>query len=184
MPGTYGGGDDDDEEFEEGAVERRLTFWADGFSIEGGEFYKYDAPGAQELLTAIRNGRAPASLWSVRFDQPVKVVVEERTHEPYSPPPKAPVAAFSGSGNRLGSAVPEIAGAGTVSSAPQQAAPAAAATPSAELKVDESKPATTVQVRLGDGTRLVPYPAKTNNRLKARVNLDQTVGDIRGFVRA
>jgi len=39
--------------------------------------------------------------------------------------------------------------------------------------VDESKPTTSIQLRLGDGTRLV-----------ARVNLTHTVADLRSFVAA
>lgn len=137
---------------DEEPVERRLTFWSNGFSIEDGQLYAYDAPGSQDLLNAIKSGRAPASLWNVRFDQPVQVVVEQRTHEAYQPPAKAPMRAFEGGGNRLGSAQPEASSSSAAAPAAAPAAAAPAAVP-ASIQLDPSKPAASVQVRLGDGTR-------------------------------
>lgn len=154
MPGSFGGGADDDEDDEEETgepVERRLTFWRDGFSIEDGPLFRYDEPRNQQLLSLIRAGRAPLELFDVRFDQPLKIAVDQRTNEDYVEPAKKPAKPFSGGGHRLGSATPEIAGAGRSGTA----SPAPAAPPAAkpEIKVDESKPSTTVQLRLGDGTR-------------------------------
>ncbi|WOO80936.1 UBX domain-containing protein 3 [Vanrija pseudolonga] len=156
--------------------QRTLTFWRDGFSIEDGELYRYDAPGNQELLAAIHAGRAPVSLFNVSYDQPLELVVQQRTGEDYKPAPKVSKP-FSGGGNRLGSPVPAVAGAGSSSSStaaaptPAASTPAATATPS--ITVDASKPATSVQLRLADGSRLV-----------ARVNLDHTVADLRAYVAA
>lgn len=163
---------------DEGEVQQRtLTFWRDGFSIEDGELYKYEAPGNRELLAAIQAGRAPVSLFNVAYDQPLELVVQQRTNEDYREPPKAPAKPFSGGGNRLGSVVPSVAAASSSlggSSAPAPAAaPAASSSTPAGINLDASKPATSVQIRLGDGSRLV-----------ARVNLDHTVGDIRAFVTA
>jgi UBX domain-containing protein 1 len=168
MPGAFGGADDEDDEDEE-PVERRLTFWRDGFSIEDGPLYRYDDPRNQQLLSLIRAGRAPLELFDVRFDQALKIEVDQRTNEDYQEPAKKPAKPFSGGGNRLGSATPEVTGAGTSSSA--AAPPPPAAKP--EIKVDDSKPSTTIQLRLGDGTRLV-----------VKVNLDHTVADLRGLVAA
>lgn len=169
MPGAFGGSDEDEVE-DEDPVERRLTFWRDGFSIEDGPLYRYDDPRNQQLLSLIRGGRAPLELFDVGFDQALKIEVDQRTNEDYQEAPKKPAKPFSGGGNRLGSATPELSGAGASSSA----AVAAATPPPAakrEIKVDESKPVTTIQLRLGDGTRLV-----------VKVNLDHTVADLRGLV--
>jgi UBX domain-containing protein 1 len=89
------------------------------------------------------------------------------------PPPKRPLAAFEGTGQRLGSPVPAIAGSsssrsqsqnipgafpvsrpgsgsGAVSpSAPTQQAQA----PRQHFEVDFNEPTTSVQVRLANGTR-------------------------------
>ncbi len=168
-----------DEEQEGETQTRTLTFWADGFSIEDGPLHAYDAPGNRELLRAIQAGRAPMSLFDVRFDQPLQIVVQQRTDEKYSPAPMV-FRSFGGEGNRLGSITPEISGANTPVHATSPipgawpAAPAAAAPKQdAKIEVDASKPATNVQIRLGDGSRLV-----------ARVNLTHTVGDLRNYINA
>lgn len=166
------------EDEQEGETQTRtLTFWADGFSIEDGPLHAYDTPGNRELLQAIQAGRAPMSLFDVRFDQPLQIVVQQRTDEKYAPPPKV-FRSFGGEGNRLGSITPEISGANTPVHATSHipgALPSATAAPKSEpkIEVDVSKPATNVQIRLGDGSRLV-----------ARVNLTHTVGDLRSYISA
>jgi UBX domain-containing protein 1 len=121
-------------------VTRNLTFWSNGFSIEDGPLHLYDAPGNKELLEAIQAGRAPLSLFGVKFNQPLQLVVAQRTTEDYVQPPKVSKP-FEGGGNRLGSPAPVVA---------SQPPPAVR-----EFKVDENKPTTSIQVRLGDGTRWV-----------------------------
>jgi UBX domain-containing protein 1 len=161
--------DDDDEDEDEGEVQvRHLTFWRNGFSIEDGPLMSYDEPGNKELLDAIHAGRAPPSLFGVRYNQPLQVVVAQKTGEDYRPPPKKPVKAFGGGGHRLGSPVPTVSEGGSGHASPAMPggfgggspAPAgpSAATPSAStstFQVDETKPTTSIQVRLGDGTRWV-----------------------------
>ncbi|GMK58420.1 hypothetical protein CspeluHIS016_0504520 [Cutaneotrichosporon spelunceum] len=170
MPGAFADDKEEEEEEDEDGepAERRLTFWRDGFSIEDGPLYRYDDPRNQQHLALIRAGRAPLELFDVRFDQALKIEVDQRTDEDYQEPPKKPAKPFSGGGNRLGAGSPEISGAGQSTSAP--AAPPVA---KPEIEVDASKPTTTVQLRLADGTRLV-----------VKVNLDHTVADLRGLVAA
>ena len=150
---------------------RNLTFWRDGFSIEDGPLFQYEAPGNRELLEAIQAGRAPPSLFNIRYNQPLQLVVAQRTTEEYRAPPKKPARACGGSGNRLGSPAPEIAGSGSGTSSPsmpggmgrpqgilQGGTTSPARTADAhqiKFEVDESKPTTNVQLRLGDGTRWV-----------------------------
>lgn len=152
----------EDEEDEEPQT-RALTFWRDGFSIEDGPLFRYDDPKNKDLLEAIKSGRAPPSLFGVRFNQPLEINVAQRTNEDYQPPPKV-TKPFGGSGNRLGSPAPEVAGSGRSTptmpggmrqAASSSAAPAASAPASqpSEFAVDTSKPVTTIQLRLGDGTK-------------------------------
>lgn len=68
-------------------------------------------------------------------------------------------------------AFPTSTGSGSSSSVTP--APDAAAEKETKFAVDLEKPTTSIQIRLGDGTRLV-----------ARVNLTHTVRDIRGFIDA
>jgi len=172
-----------------------LTFWRDGFSINDGPLMRYDAPGNKELLEMIQAGAAPPTLFGLKFGQALQLEVTQRTQEEYQPPPKGPTKAFGGEGNRLGSPAPAVSGAGSGRSSPSipggytggggsvtasASASASAsfasqsvAAPAAAFAVDESKPTTSVQVRLYDGTRLV-----------VRVNLDHTVHELRNFVQA
>ncbi|KAF9236773.1 hypothetical protein BU15DRAFT_88983 [Melanogaster broomeanus] len=156
-------------------VQRNITFWRNGFSVEGGEFYSYADPENEQLIAEINAGRAPVSVLNVRPGQPVEVMVSKRTNEDYVPEKRA----FSGSGNRLGSPVPVI----TTSATMPGSFPAVESTGAASsvvlpterrslttiFEVDQTQPTTTVQIRLADGTRM---------------NLTHTVGDIRNFINA
>ncbi|KAI9432401.1 SEP-domain-containing protein, partial [Lactarius indigo] len=172
---------------EETAI-RHLTFWRDGFSVEDGELRRYDDPAQAQILSEINAGRAPPSILDVLPGQPVELRVARRTEEDYI---AAPRRGFSGAGSRLGGVVPEPAPAqqqqqfGMPGSFPApgggpSATPAPAASRSRDpesvatrFSVDQSKPTTSVQVRLADGTRIV-----------ARMNLDHTVRDLRNFINA
>ncbi|KAH7886744.1 hypothetical protein F5I97DRAFT_1869907 [Phlebopus sp. FC_14] len=166
---------------EEDVVQRNITFWRNGFSIEGGEFYSYADPANDRLLAEINTGRAPVSILNVQPGQPVEVTVSKRVNEDYVPQ-KRPTAAFSGSGNRLGSPTPTftssapmpdtftVAGTSSVSSSAQSTERGSLTT---RFEVDQTQPTTTVQIRLADGTRM-----------PCRMNLIHTVGDIRNFINA
>lgn len=134
---------------------------------------RYDDPANREILQAIENGRAPLSLMNVEPGQPADVNVFKRLDEDYIQP-KQRFVPFGGQGQRLGSVTP---GEPAHSPPPAPAAvvqPAAAAAPAtAAVNVDASAPATSIQIRLGDGTRLV-----------SRFNHTHTVGDVYDFVNA
>ncbi|KAK5671537.1 protein phosphatase regulator [Batrachochytrium dendrobatidis] len=147
-------------------VERHLTFWRNGFSIDDGPLREYDDPVNQEFLKAINSGRAPTSMLNVAYGQPVEVKVAHCMQQDYQPPPKQPMAAFSGSGNRLGGIV-----AGGPSSS--QNASVQVSIPGPLVTIDADMPTTSIQIRLGDGTRMV-----------AKFNHTHTVQDICSFVRA
>ena len=91
--------------------------------------------------------------------------------------PKKKYKPFSGGGQRLGSPTPGVSSR-TAEPAPATApaaAPAAAATTqaAAAVDVDESQPTLSLQIRLGDGTRL-----------PARFNTTHTIGDVYSFINA
>lgn len=151
-------------------VQRRtLTFWRNGFSIENGPLHPYDVPESKALLEAIQAGRAPTSLFGVRFGQPLEVVVNERRGEDFVPPKRA-TTPFEGGGHRLGNVVPDIAGtpAGDHNIAIKQEQEREQKIAEAKPEVDESKPTTSVQLRLADGSRKV-----------VKINLDATVKQLR-----
>ncbi|KAK6498637.1 hypothetical protein TWF481_011217 [Arthrobotrys musiformis] len=152
-------------------VTRNLYFWRDGFSVEDGPLLRYDDPAHQETLRGIEAGRAPLHLMGVLPGQPTDVNVHRKMDEDYVPP-KQKFVAFSGSGQRLGAPTPGFDSAPASSSA--SAAASAPAQPAPQtVTLDSSAPTTSVQIRLGDGTRLV-----------SRFNHTHTVGDIYAFVNA
>ena len=178
MPGAFGvgAGEDDDEEGGASApdetVTRVLTFWKDGFSIDDGPLLKYE--DHKETLKALNEGRAPLELLNVRFGQRVDVQIANRPQEMYRPPPPKPMKAFGGSGNRLGAPTPELAGSPAASSSetPPVRSTGAAPPPSRTVfEVNPNEPVTQIQIRLGDGQRLV-----------AKFNHTHTVGDIIAYI--
>ncbi|PGH27169.1 hypothetical protein AJ80_01126 [Polytolypa hystricis UAMH7299] len=152
-------------------VSRTLHFWNDGFSVDEGDLYRSDDPRNAAILEGIRQGRAPLAIMNVWPGQEVDVEVKQ--HDTNYVKPKAKYTPFGGTGQRLGSPTP---GPGT-----QDAAPAAAAAPAPTESapepqgptIDESQPTVTLQIRLGDGTRLT-----------SRFNTTNTIGDVYSFVAA
>ncbi|TFY78376.1 hypothetical protein EWM64_g5639 [Hericium alpestre] len=162
-------------EAEQETAIRHLTFWRDGFSVEEGELMRYDDPAHSQILNEINSGRAPPAILNVLPGQPVEVRVSKRLNEDYvAPRKKAGGAAFTGTGNRLGSPVPPVVATSAVSSStsprPPTREPDSLTT---RFAVNQTKPTTSVQIRLADGTRMV-----------SRMNLTHTVGDIRNFINA
>ncbi|TBU26883.1 hypothetical protein BD311DRAFT_808092 [Dichomitus squalens] len=182
---------------EEETAIRHLTFWRDGFTVEDGELMRYDDPANEQILAEINSGRAPPHILNVSPGQPVELRVVKRLQDAYVPSPRARQAkVFSGQGHRLGSPVAPVSSLpSTSSSTPERASipgsfPSSSAEPSGSgagagaggrgaqefgtrFEVDQTKPTTSVQIRLADGTRMV-----------ARMNLTHTVGDIRNFINA
>ena len=90
--------------------------------------------------------------------------------------PKKKYMPFSGGGQRLGSPTPGVSSTAAEPApapAPAAAPAAAATTQAATVDVNESQPTLSLQIRLGDGTRL-----------PARFNTTHTIGDVYSFVTA
>lgn len=140
-----------------------------------------DDPRNAEILAEIKQGRAPMHILQVTQDQEVDVQLEQ--HRENYVAPKKKYKPFEGGGQRLGSPTPageavSAAPAAASATAPQAAAPpsaagqaAAAQAGPADLNADE--PTISLQIRLGDGTRLV-----------SRFNTTHTIGDVYDFVTA
>jgi UBX domain-containing protein 1 len=150
---------------------RELHLWRDGFSVDDGALFRYDDPANARTLEMINTGHAPLHILNVEHGQEVDVEVHAHKDEDYKQPKKKYVP-FGGSGQRLGSPTP---GASSIAAAPAAAASSSAAAPAASAQptvdVDASAPTVTLQIRLGDGTRL-----------QSRFNTTHTVGDVYGFV--
>lgn len=150
-------------------VQRTLHFWSDGFSVDDGELYRSDIPRNAEILQGIQQGRAPLAIMNVEAGQ--EVDVELKQHDEKYTKPKPKYKPFSGAGQRLGSPTPGIQ---SQSSTPSSATPAPSTSDAKPThEVDESQPTVTLQIRLGDGTRLT-----------SRFNTTATIGDVYAFVSA
>lgn len=122
----------------------------------------------------IRSGSAPLAIMNVERTQEVDVQLEQ--HPEKYVQPKKKYKPFSGGGQRLGSPTP---GPGSrleeSKPAPSSASSNIAVTqnePSApSVDVNSSEPTISLQIRLGDGTRLV-----------SRFNTTHTIGDVYSFV--
>ncbi|MCJ1241423.1 hypothetical protein MMC14_009428 [Varicellaria rhodocarpa] len=152
-------------------VERHLHFWADGFSVGDGPLYRMDDPANAGHLSMIKSGRAPLEIMNVERNQEVDVKLVQHSEKYVTP--KKKYQPFSGGGQRLGSPTP-----GEPSSDPNPpptpaALPRTIATSSSEpvISIDASVPTISLQIRLGDGTRLV-----------SRFNTTHTIGDVYSFV--
>lgn len=152
-------------------VQRTLHFWADGFSVDDGELYRSDDPRNAEILEGIRQGRAPLGIMNVQAGQ--EVDVELKQHEEKYVKPKPKYKPFSGAGQRLGSPTPGVQSQSTTPTPAQQSDSGLGSRQPHKVEVDESQPTITLQVRLGDGTRLT-----------SRFNTTATIGEVYGFVAA
>lgn len=153
-------------------VERRLHLWRDGFSIDDGPLHRFDDPANAQVLALINQGRAPLALLGVQPGQEVDLQLDTHKDQDYVAP-KQKYKPFGGQGQRLGSPTP---GASSSVPPPPQPAAAPASTSTAPpasptVDVDESAPTVTLQIRLGDGTRL-----------QSRFNTTHTVGHVYDFV--
>jgi UBX domain-containing protein 1 len=153
---------------------RELHLWRDGFSVDDGALFRYDDPANARTLEMINTGHAPLHILNVEHGQEVDVEVHAHKDEDYKQPKKKYVP-FGGSGQRLGSPTP---GASSASAPPAPAAATTSSAPAAAtdsapptVDVDSSTPTITLQIRLGDGTRL-----------QSRFNTTHTIGDVYDFV--
>ncbi|KAL1601954.1 protein phosphatase regulator [Nothophoma quercina] len=151
---------------------RELHLWRDGFSVDDGPLFRYDDPANARTLEMINTGHAPLHILNVEHGQEVDVEVHAHKDEDYKQPKKKYVP-FGGSGQRLGSPTPGASTSAAPAAASSSATTASASTGSAQpsVEVDTSAPTVTLQIRLGDGTRM-----------QSRFNTTHTIGDVYSFV--
>lgn len=144
-----------------------IVFWRNGFTIgDDEELHSYGSSDNSQFLECLKRGETPPEIASrFRGSRNVDVNLVNKAHQDFKPSQKSQT--FSGEGRRLGAPTPE-----TVEEKPAESM-ASAEAPASNLVLDESKPKTTVQVRLVDNTRLV-----------VTVNLSHLVGDLVSHIRA
>ncbi|CAL7950068.1 unnamed protein product [Xylocopa violacea] len=145
-----------------------LKLWKDGFTINDSELRLYSDPENREFLETIKRGEIPAEIRQEMQGTEARLDVEDHHHETYVPP-KVKVKAFTGKGHMLGSPSPATVGMTIPIDIADQTANETQARQ--KLNLDESKPVTTLQIRLADGSSV-----------KAQFNLTHTINDLRQYI--
>ncbi|CAG9863583.1 unnamed protein product [Phyllotreta striolata] len=140
-----------------------LKLWQNGFSVNDGELRSYSDPGNREFLDAIRQGEIPPELRQGATE--VHLAMEDHRMEAFRTG-KNKRAAFQGTGYTLGSPAPTVIGTGNEEEKSDCEAKA-----KEQLKLDGSKPVTSLQIRLADGSRL-----------QGQFNHQHTVAEIRNYI--
>ncbi|KAF1935848.1 SEP-domain-containing protein [Clathrospora elynae] len=155
-------------------AQRVLHLWRDGFSVDDGDLFRFDDPANARTLDMINMGHAPLHILGAEPGQEVDVEVQAHKDEDFKPSKKKYVP-FAGGGNRLGSPTPGASVVAAPISAATSSSTAASTTSTGSaqptIHVDPSTPTVTLQIRLGDGTRL-----------QSRFNTTHTIGDVYDFV--
>ncbi|KAF3427962.1 hypothetical protein E2986_08862 [Frieseomelitta varia] len=138
-----------------------LKLWKDGFTINDSELRLYTDPENREFLETIKRGEIPPEIRQEIQGTEARLDMEDHHHETYVPPKaKACLIIF------LSSPSPATVGMTIPTDLADQAANESQA--KQKLNLDESKPVTTLQIRLADGTSV-----------KAQFNLTHTINDLR-----
>ena len=142
-----------------------IKFWKNGFSVDNGPLRNFNDPVNKEFLSSISKGDVPVELKHQLQNGEVHVDMEDHGEEEYKKPKENPKS-FEGTGYTLGSPTPQVIQ--EFSTKPVSSSSNALQS----FSVDDSKPVTTIQIRLIDGTRLI-----------SKFNYDNTIGDIVNLVK-
>lgn len=145
-----------------------LKLWKDGFTINDSDLRLYTDPEGREFLETVKRGEIPAEIRQQIQGTEARLDMEDHHHETYVPP-KAKVKVFTGKGHMLGSPSPATVGMTIPADLADQTANESQARK--QLNLDESKPVTTLQIRLADGTSV-----------KVQLNLTHTINDLRQYI--
>lgn len=138
-----------------------IVFYENGvFVVDDGEPRRMDDPRNAAFMMAVMNGQCPPELLPDDPAMHVDIHLLRRQHD-YEPPAEPKYRAFEGTGHTLRNETePLVDETYDVGGSTSWRGP------------DETRPVTSIQIKLADGSRLV-----------AKFNLDQTVGDIRTFLK-
>ncbi|KAI4331036.1 hypothetical protein MLD38_029265 [Melastoma candidum] len=150
-----------------------ITFWRNGFTVNDGPFRRLDDPANARFLESIKNSESPEELAPADRRTVVNIDLVRRD-EVYSEP-KTRQPTFQGTARTLGSSDAAASSMTTPQPAgiPASSGSSIRTAPFMGLVVDDSLPATSIQLRLADGTRMV-----------SRFNYSHTIRDIRAFIDA
>ncbi|WOK99944.1 hypothetical protein Cni_G08656 [Canna indica] len=152
-----------------GNVVHNIYFWANGFTVNDGPLRGFDDPqNAAFLESILKKSECPKELAPADRRSMVHVNLIRKA-ENYTEPAKR-LTPFQGVGRTLGS---ESSNSSVNEAVVIATSSSTLPSPSIGITVDDSRPSTTIQLRLADGSRMV-----------ARFNIHHTVGDIRSYIDA
>lgn len=142
-----------------------LKLWKQGFSVDDGPLRDYGDDKNKEFLDSIHRGQVPLELLRQARGGEVDLQMEDHRGEDFVPPKVKPKA-FTGAGHMLGSPAPTVVDAPSAADSEKNESAA-----KNSVSINESLPTTNIQIRLGDGSRLV-----------AKFNHSHQVSDIRNYI--
>ncbi|XP_065484200.1 UBX domain-containing protein 2B isoform X2 [Caloenas nicobarica] len=145
-------------------VQILLKLWRNGFSLDDGELRSYSDPTNAQFLESVKRGEIPVELQRLVHGGQVNLDMEDHQEQEYVKP-RLRFKAFSGEGQKLGSLTPEIV---STPSSPEEEEKSILNAP---VLIDDSMPATKIQIRLADGSRLIQRFNQTHRSLGSNGNL-------------
>ncbi|KAJ8384828.1 hypothetical protein AAFF_G00198150 [Aldrovandia affinis] len=146
-----------------------LKLWKTGFSLDDSELRSYSDPGNALFLESVRRGQIPQELRQLSQGGKVNLDMEDHRDTEFSKP-KSAFKAFGGEDQKLGSSAPAMGPLTRLLGGLQDQADSESQA-SASVALDDTKPVTSIQIRLADGGRLVQ-----------KFNHSHSVSDVRQFV--
>ncbi|XP_068044323.1 UBX domain-containing protein 2B isoform X3 [Anomalospiza imberbis] len=143
-------------------VQILLKLWRNGFSLDDGELRSYSDPTNAQFLESVKRGEIPLELQRLVHGGQVNLDMEDHQEQEYVKP-RLRFKAFSGEGQKLGSLTPEIV---STPSSPEEEEKSILNAP---VLIDDSMPATKIQIRLADGSRLIQRFNQTHRRRTGRI---------------
>ncbi|XP_049676706.1 UBX domain-containing protein 2B isoform X3 [Accipiter gentilis] len=140
-------------------VQILLKLWRNGFSLDDGELRSYSDPTNAQFLESVKRGEIPVELQRLVHGGQVNLDMEDHQEQEYVKP-RLRFKAFSGEGQKLGSLTPEIV---STPSSPEEEEKSILSAP---VLIDDSMPATKIQIRLADGSRLIQKFNQTHRHSK------------------
>ncbi|XP_047312136.1 plant UBX domain-containing protein 4 [Impatiens glandulifera] len=140
------------------SIVHNIVFWRNGFTVNDGPLRRLDDPENAPFLESIRKSESPLELEPADKRSSVSVKLIKRDEE--CPEPEKRQVSFQGVGRTLGGG----------NNGPTTSVPSTDSLGLGRI-LDESLPTTSIQLRLGDGTRMV-----------GQFNFHNTVGEIRAFI--
>ncbi|CAA0817962.1 Plant UBX domain-containing protein 4 [Striga hermonthica] len=155
-----------------GPVVHNVVFWRNGFTVDDGPLRRMDDPENAAFLESIGKSECPKELEPADRKSSVHVNLLKRNEN--CPEPETRHVPFQGVGRTLGSSSSSSSSTTDTDLTETVSGPLTSAPSSAMgLTVDKSKPSTSIQLRLADGTRMV-----------AHFNHHHTIADVRSFINA